>query len=137
VGLVAVKDPAVLKQLDGGANPVTDPALLSELEAGNVSTNLAKIDAQAKAESFEEPTTFEYLFNRIKKGASGFMGAPGDMLKMIRANPGRMLPPMLQPFAPLADAALKSVSPSEETVPTERVMATSGTYRDATATTRA
>lgn len=98
-----------------------------------LSANLAKIDAQLASEKFDEPSNFEYLFNRIKKGFAGFMGTPGELVKMMRARPGSMVAaavPPLAPFARALDAPMKSIMPSEETLPTESLIATGQTYRD-------
>lgn len=101
-----------------------------------VAANLAAIDSQREAESFEEPKTFAYLFNRIKKGAAGFLGMPGDYVQAVRTSPG----------APTTPAAFSTLDrsgrlPEVTTGAQERaaeldrtvkpVMATSGQYREA------
>jgi hypothetical protein len=55
--------------------------------ADPLSENLRKIDEQTRAESFEEPGNFSYLFNRLKKGFAGFMGLPGDVVQMLKPTP--------------------------------------------------
>ena len=51
----------------------------------SVADNLRRIDAE-RIEPTEEPSTFSYLFNRLKKGAAGFMGIPGDIIGAIQAG---------------------------------------------------
>lgn len=135
MGLVAVKDPALIAELEG-QKPVSDPALLAKLEGGSVSSNLAKIDAQNEAGSFEEPSTFGYLFNRLKKGFSGFMGMPGDVVQTIRTAPGAPTTPAgfaaLERTGRLPEVVAGGVAQNEklnrETTP---IIATSNQYRQA------
>lgn len=104
------------------------PVRLSDVpddQPSSVASNLAAIDAQREAEAFEEPTTFSYLFNRIKKGAAGFLGLPGDIVQTIRSAPG----------APTTQAGLAAVerSGAPMSVPTPTptpIMATSEQYRE-------
>jgi len=127
MGLVAVKDPSVLSELEGGPKPVSDPAVLAELEGGaSVTSNLAKIDAQREAQKFEEPSTFSYLFNRIKKGAAGFMGAPGDLIDLGR-KAASYLPNVPIPGV-MGIQALKAIP---ESVQTKDFIATSPLYQEA------
>lgn len=129
-----VTDPALLAELNG--QPVTDPAILNQLEGEEspLSDNLAAIDAQLASEEFEEPSTFEYLFNRIKKGFAGFMGLPGDIVHAIRTTPGvppastlnRMSPEELSAMNLAAQERARTLQST-----TTPVMATSGQYREA------
>lgn len=117
-----VTDPEILAQLEGGGlKPVTDEATLRELEGGSsVAANLAAIDAQRQAEAFNEPTTFSYLFNRIKKGLAGFLGLPGDLLRLTQTTRDP------RSVTPKLDAAIMAPFQTEKPV-----MATSEMYREA------
>lgn len=103
-----------------------DKYLDTAAEQSPLASNLAAIDAQLAAEKFEEPSTFSYLFNRIKKGAAGFLGLPGDILQAIRGAPPA-------PTTPAGfTSAQRSGDPMTASMPAPTpVMATSGMYREA------
>jgi hypothetical protein len=109
--------------------------LLAETaESSPVAANLRAIEQRQAAESFEEPSTFSYLFNRIKKGAAGFLGLPGDIVQAIRTTPGVPPPATLNRMS-TEEASATSLAIQdrgrllEET--TTPVVATSGQYREA------
>lgn len=118
--------------LDG--NLSADKFLDTTEEQTPLASNLAAIDAQTQAESFEEPSTFAYLFNRIKKGFAGFMGLPGDVVQAIRTAPGAPTTPAgfaaLQRTGRLPAVVAGAQAESAKPPPTP-IMATSGQYRDA------
>jgi hypothetical protein len=65
--------------------------LLGEAPAPSpVAANLRAIEQQQAAGEFEEPSTMSYLFNRLKKGAAGFLGLPGNIYEAMRPTPERM-----------------------------------------------
>lgn len=121
-----VTDPALLAELNG--QPVTDPAVLKQLEGEEspLASNLAAIDAQLSSEKFEEPSTFDYLFNRIKKGFAGFMGLPGDFTQAVRSAPPAPTTPA--GFSSAERTGAPMTAPMDAPTP---VMATSGMYREA------
>lgn len=55
-----------------------------------VVSNLRKIEAMEAAEKFEEPSSFQYLFNRLRKGFAGFMGVPGDLYQALKPTTQNM-----------------------------------------------
>lgn len=124
--LVAVQDPGVLEQLDG-PKPVSDPKILSQLEGepSSPASNLARIDSQQVAATFEEPSTMAYYFNRLKKGFSGFMGLPGDVVRLIQETS--------RPYGGSTKAAQQEfATKTAGQAPYEppKIMATSDQYRD-------
>lgn len=69
--------------LDGGLN--ADKFLdAGPAKATSVAANLAHLDRQQADAAFTEPTSFAYLFNRLKKGFAGFVGLPGDFYQGIK-----------------------------------------------------
>jgi len=79
-----------------------------------------------------EPGAGEYLLDRAKSGVSGFMGASGDVADLLRDAPFTAGHPALIPLSVLATGLVERLGlrPSRERLPTERVIATSKTYRD-------
>lgn len=110
-------------------------------ESSSVASNLALIDAQRQAESFEEPSTFAYLFNRLKKGAAGFMGLPGDIYQALkptaenirqRLSDPRITIPTAERIALWDKAEQMDYAPRPDTVRerfTDKPIATSDDYR--------
>lgn len=123
------------------------PIRLSDLppdEQSPIASNLAKIDAQEKASKFEEPSTIAYYFNRLKKGAAGFLGIPGDVLQAVKptsknlfemANNPAITMPDDQRAAIREEAGLKAIRPAVDPSSIEgfieKPIATSADYRGA------
>ena len=80
-----VTDPSLLEQLEKG--PVTDPEVLRQLDEPTIGDKIAKIQSQ---DDIEEPSTFQYLFNRLKKTAAGVIGAPGDIISAMKPTPEQL-----------------------------------------------
>lgn len=118
--------------LDGKQS--ADEFLGPEKPRDPLAEKVAAIEADRAAAEAAEPGAGEYLLDRAKKGFAGFMGAPGDMADAYRDIP--VMPhPALVPFAVIFNKLTGSrlgLSPiTREKLPTESVIATSKTYRDA------
>lgn len=113
--------------LDGKLS--ADKFLDAPAERSSVAANLRAIEQRQASESFEEPSTFDYLFNRIKKGNAGFMGLPGDAVDFLRANPGIVAGPVWAPV--INKFAEPYTTAAREAFPTKNVIGTSEFYRDA------
>jgi hypothetical protein len=84
---------------------------------------LRAIDEAEQAAAATEPGAWEYLGNRAVKGATGFLGVPGDLIDLARSGVNRV------------SRALTGVgSELGGGIPTDRVIATSDTYRRAAET---
>lgn len=110
-----------------GSGPQQEPTVASKLST---------IDAQAAASKVEEPSSFSYLFNRLKKGFSGFMGLPGDVYQLMKptsksmfeqANSPDIVMPEDQRAAMREEAGLRAIRPPGFM---DKPMATSEQYRD-------
>ncbi len=116
-----------------GILPEDKKALLAEARnRGLVEGGAEPIQGRPDAAPAEvdEPGAGEYLLDRAKKGAAGFMGVPGDLLDMA-ANPPH---PAVAPYSYLIRQAADKIGllKKETRIPTEKVMANSAMYRDVT-----
>ena len=122
-----------------GILPEDKKGLLAEararglVEAGEGGADGAPAPAKPGTDEAPEPGAGEYLLNRAKKGFAGFMGAPGDIADVLRDAPFAAGHPALIPFSILATQVAEKLGlrPSRETLPTERLIATSKTYQGA------
>lgn len=116
--------------------PDTQLVRLSDVPGGDddpLVKQMGDIDRRKAERDAAEPGTGEYLLNRAKKGFSGFMGAPGDLVEAFRSTPAGKIHPAFIPLSMMIQQVTgkPTIDPLRDVLPTERVIAGSKTYREA------
>ena len=116
--------------------PETTAVRLSDIPEDKpdpIAEKLAAVESGKQATADAEPGAGEYLGNRAKKGFAGFMGLPGDIADASRDIPFISGHPAMVPLSLMVNTVVEKLGlkKTREQLPTEKVIATSRTYRDA------